>query len=211
MNLGTRFPDHELTRAVGTYVLDPYQYSITKFEWSSGHQQPEKDGLVYRGVNFEKLLPEYDLDRRSAKDYRAQDYHRFLSNDGFFKPDENEYSNTLWYNGANRLAQQNGYAGAGLNVQEERHIIFPEASRGGVDTKNLAKYSWSNVQPNQSGSWEYSNSPAMGVNNESNCEFFSWNKNTYSDDYSKIYSFDSNYLRNIGIIRPETGTMPYSR
>jgi hypothetical protein len=51
------------------------------------------------------------------------------------------------------------------------------------------------------------------INNNQNCEFFNYN-NHYTSNYvvpeNKVYSFDSNYCRNIGISGPYEGSMPFN-
>jgi hypothetical protein len=106
-----------------------------------------------------------------------------------------------------------GIAGKTLNVQETRHIIFPEAQRGGLGTKNLAKYSSSNYIPvTKSDSWE--SQQAFAVNNDSNCSFFSYNtgytKDRTKEPFENVYRFDSDYCRQIGISGPYEGSMPFN-
>ena len=81
--LGTLFKSYELNSAVNHYLLDPFQYSITKFDYSSPNNVPgtvngtllgskgnhtncksldqsqvkNDHGLVYKDIEFEKLLP----------------------------------------------------------------------------------------------------------------------------------------------------------
>jgi hypothetical protein len=224
--LGTQFKSYELNKAVNYYTLDPFQYAITKFDYNLpgvlDTQSPncvtvgQKDfkndpGLVYKGVNFEELLPAYTSTLKSVNDFPAQSYHRFLANDGYFNPNEANNNTDLWYYGAARNEMMNYLGGAPLNVQEVNHIIFPEPQRGGTNTQNLAKYSWVNTpNPKQNISWESKNQKA--INNNQNCEFFNYN-NHYTSNYvvpeNKVYSFDSNYCRDIGISPPDSGSMPF--
>jgi len=229
--LGSQFKSYELTGAVNHYLLDPFQYSITKFDYNLPDGRPTnsaKDsipssefkndpGLVYHGVDFETILPAYTAVKKSVNDFSAQDYHRFLANDGYFNPEESVNNTDLWYYGTGN--PNKGPSGAGLNVQEVKHIIFPEAQRGGTDTKNLAKYSWANKNPTPDvSSWEAIN--YRTVNNNQNCEFFNYNngyttssdsfKNNFNKSFDKAYSFDSNYCRNIGILSPTSGSMPFA-
>ena len=75
--LGTQFKSYELNKAVNYYVLDPFQYSITKFDYNlpgvndsqngncvNVNQNDFKNdpGLVYKDVNFEK----FDVDSLSV-------------------------------------------------------------------------------------------------------------------------------------------------
>ena len=236
--LGTQFKSYELNKAVNYYILDPFQYAITKFDFANpevvpgalpdqptqqignpdcatfGQNDYKNDpGLVYKGVNFEKLLPAYTSTHKSVNDFTAQSYHRFTANEGYFNPNEANNNTDLWYYSAaaNRFADI-GLTGAPLNVQEVNHIIFPEPQRGGLNSSNLAKYSWVNTQaPKQNISWEAKNS--KGINNDNNCEFFNYN-NTYSNSFNgrpidQVYSFDSDYCRSIGISPPTSGSMPF--
>ena len=212
--LGTKFKSYELNKAVNYYTLDPFQYSITKFDYNLPSKQNKIEfkndqGLVYRDVNFEKLLPTFTQVKKSANDFRAQDYHRFEANNGYFNTKEATDNSDLWYYGAVNNARTNGMgiAGATLNVQEPNHIIFPEPQRGGVDTKNLTKYSWSNYTPTPSDSWESQKT----ILNNKNCEFFNYNSGYANGRIDQdVYKFDSNYCRNIGISAPHTGTMPFN-
>jgi len=228
--LGSQFKSYQLNQATNYYTLDPFQYSITKFDYqfpdgrsvdTSNNQENSiiypKDfkndpGLVYRGVNFEKLLPSFTQTKKSVNDFPAQSYHRFLANNGYFNPQESIDNSDLWYYGADNNARMSdiGVAGAALNVQEVNHIIFPEAQRGGTDSRNLTKYSWSNFTQIPNGSWE--SEIINPVNNNSNCEFFNYNSR-YSnpeESFNKVYSFDSNYCRDIGISPIYTGSMPFN-
>ena len=226
--LGAKFKSYQLNQASNYWTLDPFQYSITKFNYnipSKPHQPPQPDnsaqdfknnpGLIYRNVDFETLLPTFTQTKKSANDFRAQDYHRFEANDGYFNPKESINNTDLWYYGAADNARNNGtgIAGKTLNVQETRHIIFPEAQRGGLDTKNLTKYSWSNYTPvTNSVSWE--SQQAFAVNNDSNCSFFSYNtgytKDRTKEPFENVYRFDSDYCRQIGISGPYEGSMPFN-
>lgn len=223
--LGTKFKSYQLNQASNFWTLDPFQYSITKFNYNipSKPKQPPSQvqelkndpGLIYRDVDFEKILPSFTQTKKSVNDFRAQDYHRFEANDGYFNPKESLDNTDLWYYGASQNARNNGFgfAGKALNVQELNHIIFPEPQRGGLDTKNLAKYSWSNYTPvTNTESWE--SKQAFAVNNNSNCEFFNYNTG-YTQDrttqpFENVYQFDSNYCRKIGISGPYEGSMPFN-
>jgi len=222
--LGTQFKSYELNQASNHWTLDPFQYSITKFDYNfpgkasdvsvSSDDFKNDPGLIYRGVNFETLLPSYTQTKKSVNDFPAQSYHRFLANNGYFNPQESVNNTDLWYYGANNNARTNGLgiAGAPLNVQEVNHIIFPEAQRGGTDSRNLAKYSWSNFTEARGGSWEGDN--VNSVNNNQNCQFFNYNSGYTVDrnktPFNKVYSFDSNYCREIGINDQYTGSMPFN-
>jgi hypothetical protein len=211
--LGTQFPSYELNGAINHYLLDPFQYSITKFNYTLPDGKISNSNQVdtnfYKDVNFNTILPSFTAEKKSVNDFPAQDYHRFLANEGYFNPQEGTNNKDLWYYGADRPSQPSGPA---LNVQEVNHIIFPEAQRGGLNSSNLAKYSWVNTQePKQMVSWEAANTDA--INNDSRCEFFNYN-NTYSDKFNgrpvnEVYSFDSNYCRSIGINSPTSGSMPF--
>jgi hypothetical protein len=228
--LGAQFKSYELNAAINSYLLDPYQYAITKFDYANPAVVPgsieeknlkalpqnkvDMNGLTYNGVDFETLLPAYTASKKSENDYSAESYHRFLANDGNFNWNEGRDNTDLWYYGASNIARNNNnIAGAPLNVQEVNHIIFPEAQRGGLDSTNLAKYSWSNTSAfTDKTSWEAQN--AKAVDNNRNCQFFNYN-NTYSTDrnsapFDKVYSFDSNYVRKIGISGPTSGSMPFN-
>jgi hypothetical protein len=233
--LGTQFRSYELNRAVNYYLLDPFQYSITKFDYNLPNGEPtnkrgddsisSKDfkndpGLIYRNVDFDTLLPTFTGVKKSANDLTAMDYHRFLANNGYFNPNEGTNNTDLWYYGADQIRQSNdNVGGAPLNVQEVNHIIFPEPTRGGTNTQLLAKYSWTSKLPQRdTTSWESIN--YTPVDNSQNCEFFNYNrgyttssdsfKNQFNNSFDKVYSFDSNYLRGIGITPPNEGSMPYA-
>jgi hypothetical protein len=224
--LGTQFRSYELAAASNYWTLDPFQYSITKFKYNIPNVTPRNDGLtvneadfqndpglVYRGADFEKLLPAYTATKKSVNDFTAQSYHRFQANDGYFNPNESTDNRDLWYYGADSIAMRNEpmVAGAPLNVQEIKHIIFPEAQRGGLDSRNVSKYSWTNIGPKQMNlSWESQNEHV--VNNSENCRFFNYNSG-YSGKqvpFNEAYKFDSNYVRNIGISGPHEGSMPFN-
>jgi len=226
--LGSKFKSYELNKASNFYTLDPFQYSITKFKYdipganqnilnglnkiSVGKNDFQNDpGLIYRDVDFEKLLPAYTSTKKSVNDFPSQSYHRFDANEGYFNPNESIDNRDLWFYGADNISKGTGLAGAALNVQEVNHIIFPEAQRGGLDSRNLSKYSWTSVDPKESESWESANKKP--VNNNTNCDFFNYNSG-YSKkphtDFNKVYSFDSEYCRNIGISNPTNGSMPYN-
>lgn len=225
--LGSQFKSYELNKATNYYTLDPFQYSITKFKYnlpgspsnpldglnkiSVGKNDFQNDpGLIYKDVDFERLLPAYTSTKKSVNDFPAQSYHRFEANEGYFNPNESLDNRDLWYYGADDIARRNGLGGAASNVQEIKHIIFPEPQRGGLNSRNLSKYSWVNttVKPNES--WESQN--LQPVNNDTNCQFFNYN-NGYSKephtDVNKAYTFDSDYCRSIGINAPTSGSMPF--
>ena len=211
--LGTQFLSYELTAASNYWTLDPFQYSITKFKYQfpDGREKNEKqDGLIYRGANFEKLLPAYTSTKKSVNDFPAQSYHRFQANDGYFNPNEGTDNHDLWYYSADSLAQRNEakIAGAPLNVQEIKHIVFPEPQRGGLNSRSLSKYSWTNTETKQMGSWEAENQKP--VNNNTNCKFFNYNSGYTSDNhnsFNKVYTFDSDYLSNINTVPLNPGNV----
>jgi len=218
--LGTQFKSYELNKASNYWTLDPFQYSITKFNYNLPDKpKPEgviipsstftnDPGLVYKDVNFEKLLPSFTQTKRSVNDFPAQSYHRFEANEGYFNPQEGKDNSDLWYYGAAQNAQNSdaGIAGAPLNVQDVKHIIFPEAQRGGLNSQNLAKYSWSNYKQTPNDSWESINS--MNFNNNARCQFFNYNNNKFNN--TSAYQFDSNYCRDIGISGKYEGSMPFN-
>ena len=223
--LGTQFRSYELNSAINYYLLDPFQYSITKFDYNlpDGKQMKggqNNQGLVYRDVDFDYILPTFTGVKKSANDLTAMDYHRFLANEGYFNPQEGTNNKDLWYYGADQIMHSNKLVGgAPLNVQEVNHIIFPEAQRGGTNSKLLAKYSWTSKVPKKdTTSWESIN--YTPVDNNQNCEFFNYNrgyttssdsfKNQFNNSFEKVYSFDSDYARNIGIISPTSGSMPFA-
>ena len=211
--LGTQFKSYELTEAQNFWTLDPYQYSITKFSYKLPGDIPNEsgnEGLMYKNIDFEKLLPSFTGTKRSVNDFPAQSYHRFLANDGYFNPKESLDNSDLWYYGADQIARQtDALAGAPLNVQEINHIVFPEPQRGGLDTRNLTKYSSTPQTVNGNTSWESEN--YIPVNNDSNCVFFNYNsRNTRPTQLDKVYSFDSNYCRDIRISGPYEGSMPFN-
>jgi len=231
--LGTQFKSYELNGAINYYLLDPFQYSITKFDYrlpdgqysnqGSGVSQNDfqnNPGLIYKDVNFDTILPAFTATKKSVNDFPAQSYHRFLANDGYFNPNEGVNNTDLWYYGADQIMQSNNLVGgAPLNVQEVNHIIFPEPQRGGTNTQNLAKYSWTSKLPKKdTTSWESIN--YTPVDNNQNCSFFNFNngytsssdsfKNQFNKSFNKVYSFDSNYCREIGILGPKSGSMPYA-
>ena len=211
--LGTQFKSYNLNQAVNYYTLDPFQYNITKFDYTlpdgqtTDYELKNNPGLIYKDINFEKLLPAYTQTKKSVNDFRSQDYHRFLANDGYFNPKEAVNNSDLWYYGAGNIARQNdiGIAGPALNVQELNHIIFPEAQRGGLNSKSLAKYSWSNYTPVMSGA--YGQQVKSG-----DCKVFDFNSgySGYVPEADKVYLFDSEYCRNIGISGPYEGSMPFN-
>jgi len=216
--LGTQFKSYELTAAQNYWTLDPYQYEITKFKYNlpggltNKMEEPinlDKPGLVYRGANFEKLLPAYTATNKSVNDFPAQSYHRFLANDGYFNPNESLDNSDLWYYGADQIAMQtDALAGPPLNVQEVRHIIFPEAQRGGLNSQNLVKYSSVQQLSKDTTSWEGQNSVA--VNNNENCKNFRYNDNPSCTPFvSGAYKYNSDYCRNIQISGPYEGSMPF--
>ena len=237
--LGLQFKSYELNSAINYYLLNPYQYAITKFDYSDPVvvpgaikeeikprqiHTPDPNGLIYKGVDFETLLPAYTACKKSENDFPAQSYHRFLANEGYFNPNESIDNSDLWYYGATR---NGNITGATLNVQEVNHIIFPEVQRGGLNSTNLVKYSWENSSKfTDKTSWEAQNE--IPVDNNTNCQFFNYN-NTYSlpakeyptysfgivnnhntTPFNKVYSFDSDYTRSIGISSPTSGSMPFA-
>jgi hypothetical protein len=223
--LGTKFKSYEQNQAISYYLLNPFQYSITKFDYSIDQNAPKNPntvsqndfkndpGLVYKDVDLEQLLPTFTAEKKSANDVPAQDYHRFMAGNGYFNPRENENNNKdLWYYGSQEIAMHNGFgvAGPGLNVQEVNHIIFPEPQRGGLNSQTLVKYSWENTNYHHNPSWESQN--IESINNEQNCKFFNWN-GKYNDPtptpFDKVYTFDSDYCKKIGIEGPLSGSMPY--
>ena len=230
--LGSQFNNYELNQAVNYYTLDPFQYSITKFNYkfpdgrsntvtgtgthltASPDEFTNNPGIVYRDINFEKLLPSYTSTKKSVNDFKAQSYHRFEANDGYFNPNESVNNTDLWYYGASDNARLSDYkiAGAPLNVQEINHIIFPEAQRGGSDSRSLAKYSWPNFKNTTYGSFE--EIIVKGTVNDERCKFFNYNSNYTTDrnaqPFDKVYSFDSNYGRAIGITPLKSGSMPFN-
>ena len=224
--LGTQFKSYNLNQAVNYYTLDPFQYSITKFDYnvpgkkpirSTGKVNPQDykndPGLIYKGIDFETLLPAFTQTKKSVNDFPAQSYHRFEANEGYFNPNESTDNTDLWFYGANNLARNNGLnaAGAALNVQEVNHIIFPEPQRGGLNTQNLAKYSSSNFIEQTGDSWEAKN--LVNISNDTNCRFFDYNTGYTSDrtrqPFENAYVFDSEYCRSIGISGPYEGSMPF--
>jgi hypothetical protein len=129
------------TIGISKYVLDPYQYSIVKGK-----------GLVYKDIDFNKLIPAHTAVKRSANDITALSYHRFTANEGYF----NSKSDDLWY--------YTSKGGPALNVQDTRHIIFPEPTRGGINSQSLCKYS-------------------------KDCEFFDYNSNLQVP-FERVYSLN---------------------
>ena len=196
--LGSQFKSYELSAASNYWTLDPYQYSITKFRYNFPDRTSEKinkdePGLNYKNVDFEKLLPAYTAEKKSVNDFSAQSYPRFQANEGYFNPNEATDNSDLWYYNTNN--------GVSLNVQEAKHIIFPEPQRGGLNSQQLAKYSWT---PSVSGN----NLDKENLENmNKNCKFFNYNSNTETP-FNQVYSFDSNYCREIGMMYPANGTMP---
>jgi hypothetical protein len=223
--LGSQFKSYELNAASNFYTLDPFQYSITKFKYNMdteptnpgeglnkavvGQYDFKNDpGLVYKNVDFERLLPAYTSTKKSVNDFPAQSYHRFEANEGYFNPNEGTDNRDLWYYGADRIAERTDakVAGPALNVQEVRHIIFPEPQRGGLNSRQVSKYSTVNTTVKKNESWESQNE--RPVNNNINCEFFNYNSNLQVP-FDKVYSFDSDYCRSINIAGPYTGSMPF--
>ena len=224
--LGSQFKSYELSAASNFYTLDPFQYSITKFKYNMdpdnnnpaeglnkavvGQYDFKNDpGLVYKNVDFERLLPAYTSTKKSVNDFPAQSYHRFQANEGYFNPNEGPDNKDLWYYGADKIAERVDakVAGPALNVQEVNHIVFPEAQRGGLNSRQVSKYSTVNTVPKKSMSWESENQKA--VNNNINCEFFNYNSNLQVP-FDKVYSFDSDYCRSINIAGPYEGSMPFN-
>ena len=219
--LGSKFKSYELTEASNYYTLDPFQYSITKFKFnldsptdSDSITVNSKDfendpGLVYKNVNIEKLIPSYTSVKKSVNDFPAQSYHRFTANEGYFNPNESLNNSDLWFYGADQSGVP-GLGGPALNVQEVKHIIFPEAQRGGLDSRNLTKYSWTSQFTQPSESWEAENK--FPINNNVNCQFFNYNSGYTGKtvEMDQAYAFDSNYCRSIGISAPYEGSMPFN-
>jgi len=219
--LGAQFKSYELNGAINTYLLDPFQYKITKFNYSavpSGDDNPvygtllnkstfgkivtTNKGLEYSGTDFDTLLPEYTSVKKSAKDIKALSYHQFLANDGYFNPNEASDNSDLWYYGAdNNMKTNQGFSGPTLNQQDPTHIIFPEPQRGGLGTRNLVKYSSANNPGNTNNT---------NVNNLQNtCTNFNWNtKDNAQNNFGEVYKYDSNYIRNLGISSLKSGTLP---
>lgn len=228
--LGTQFKSYELNAAINHYTLDPYQYSITKFDYVDPSVVPGTNdsntkryllnhnkttsGLVYQDIDVQDILSAYTATKKSENSYRTMDYHRFLANDGFFNPNEGTDNTDLWYYGADKINQESiGNGGAPLNVQEVNHIIFPEPQRGGLNSSLVAKYSWENyAAPVDKTSWESQNT--FAINNDENCQAFNYNTDYRVDNtlpFNKVYSFDSNYVRSIGISAPKSGSMPFAQ
>ena len=224
--LGSQFKSYELTAASNFYTLDPFQYSITKFKYNMdteptnpgeglnkavvGQYDFKNDpGLVYKNVDFERLLPAYTSTKKSVNDFPAQSYHRFQANEGYFNPNEGTNNRDLWYYGADKIAERVDakVAGPALNVQEVNHIVFPEAQRGGLNSRQVSKYSTVNTVPKKNESWESENEKV--VNNNINCEFFNYNSHL-EVPFDKVYSFDSDYCRSINIAGPYEGSMPFN-
>lgn len=225
--LGAQFKSYELTAASNFYTLDPFQYSITKFKYNMdtapinpseglnkaivGQYDFQNDpGLVYKNVDFERLLPAYTSTKKSVNDFPSQSYHRFEANEGYFNPSESLDNRDLWYYGADNIAENSSsrVAGPALNLQENKHIIFPEAQRGGLNSRQVSKYSSvSNVVPKMNESWEAQNQ--RPVNNSINCEFFNYNSHL-EVPFDKVYTFDSDYCRSINIAGPYEGSMPFN-
>ena len=229
--LGSQFKSYQLNQAVNYYLLDPFQYSVTKFDYKlpCGEQSSSQSsggidssdfkndpGLIYKNVDFEKILPTFTAEKKSAKDLRAGDYHRFEANEGYFNPKEAVNNTDLWYYGANDIARKSPFqiAGKPLNVQEVQHIIFPEPERGGLNTQLLTRYSWSpsysKISEGDDMSWESKND--KNINNNTNCQFFNYNSrylNAFDNSLENVYKFDSNYCRDIGISSRSQGVMPY--
>ena len=217
--LGNNFKSYELTKATNYWVLDPYQYSITKFDYNlpngvtNKHKDEFSPGLNYKDVNFESLHSNETSNKKSVNDFPAQSYHRFEANDGYFNPNENK-DKDLWYYGSDRIAQEKGAGGPALNVQEVNRIIFPEAQRGGTNSRTLTKYSWSNTTPKKSEAWESASGLYKPVDNNENGKNFSYNNGYFVDKntqpFERIYSYDSNYFRNVGLNNPYEGSMPFN-
>jgi hypothetical protein len=220
--LGTQFRSYELTAASNYWTLDPFQYSITKFKYnlpidnesgSSGITDFKNDpGLIYKNVDFDKLLPAYTSTKKSVNDFSAQSYHRFTANEGYFNPYESINNQDLWYYLADSKSNGSGVGGPPLNVQEINHIIFPEPQRGGLNSKSVSKYSSSNIiHRGDKVSWGSQN--FTPVNNDKNCAFFSYNSGYNSPrntDFNKVYTFDSDYCKSIGISSKYEGSMPFN-
>lgn len=183
-----------ITEAINDYLLSPYQYSITRFDFDGNNKHIIDNGLKYNtngtnGLNY--LRATNTKVNRSENDFSAQSYDRFESDDGEFNPLQTTLNNKdLWNNGANLIKRDFGLGGADLTPQVTEHIIFPEVQRGGLNSTSLAKYSWNNEL----------------INNDENCKFFDYK---YSNS-RKVVFHDSDYVRKIGISRPDSGSMPFN-
>ena len=151
--LGTLYNTYTTTKAINEWVLDPHQYSITKFKFSN-KLQGSSEGLIYSDVDLKSFDSEYDLDRRSSKDISALSYRRFTNGNGDFEID----NKNLWYH--------NNTGGAKLNVQEPKHIILTESQRGGLNTSNLVKYS--SLYNDTCGNFNYNNRYSSGMESQFN-------------------------------------------
>lgn len=176
----SNFNKYSLGESPVHWILDPVQFQVKPINYDKG-----TDSDNYR---FEHTgISEYTKVKKSVNDLRAQDYHRFQANEGFFNPREGTDNTDLWY--------YNSTGGPALNVQEYRHIILPEAQRGGMNTAQMVKHSW---------------------NDPGRCEQFNYNtRNNYKpgpglpDSINNVYQFDSNYLRSIKTMNTREGSMPY--
>jgi len=177
--IGSQYNGYSLNKAPVNWILDPVQYQVKEINYSGN--KPSNYQFEHTGI------PEYTTVKRSVNDLTTQSYRRFQANTGDFNPNEAKDNSDLWYYSTN--------GGASLNVQEYQHIIFPESQRGGLNTKNMVKYSW---------------------NDSNKCQLFNYNsKNNLvpgpglGDSVNNIYSFDSNYVRNVLSSNPREGSMPY--
>jgi len=170
----TPFNKFTLGEAPVNWILDPVQYQIKPINYKS----VTNDTFEHTGIS------EYTKTKKSVNDIRAQDYHRFQANEGFFNPKQ---SKDLWY--------YDSKGGPALNVQEYQHIILPESQRGGLNTSQLVKHSWNEPGRCQQFNYNTRNNyiPGPGL----------------QDSIGNIYQFDSNYLRSIKTISQREGSMPY--
>jgi hypothetical protein len=193
----------ELTKATNAWILDPYQYKITQFDFKiPGKELSLKDHTQDPGLNYNitgDLRCTNTAVKRSEKDITALSYHQFLSNDGYFNPQQDVFHDSeLWYYGASDIRNKTGIAGPQLTPQRLEHIIFPEAQRGGLNTTILSKYSTVN-KPEVISKISWENQNAKVVNNDV-CRFFKFPRQERS-----VYDFDSNLIRSMDI---GDGTMP---
>jgi hypothetical protein len=174
----SNFNKYTLGESPVNWVLDSVQYQVKPINYSV---PTDNERFEHTGIS------EYTKTKKSINDLRAQDYHRFQSNEGFFNAREPTDKSDLWY--------YRSTGGPALNVQEYQHIILPESQRGGLNTNQMIKQSW---------------------NEPGRCNQFDYNtRNNYNpgaglpDSIGSVYQFDSNYLRSIKTISPREGSMPY--
>lgn len=122
------------------------------------------------------LLPVYSRTLRSANDFSGLSFGRFESGDGYFVPGQTTLTSQVW---------------AKTDVQQPRHVILPEAQRGGLHSRQLVKESW----------------------NTPNCRDFSFNARygLGPRSFNDVYKYNSDYCRGIGISSEQQGSMPYSQ